>query len=238
MSARPGTVIAGADRLALVGVVGALPFASNTTVVAESADGVRWVYKPEQGEQPLWDFPWRTLAAREVLAYEVSEAMGLGIVPETVLADGPYGPGSAQRFLSEDPDFDPRPLFRGRLAPVLWPFAVLDVVSNNADRKLGHLLREPGVDRLWGIDHGLTFHPHPKLRTVLWGFAGQRIPAGLVEAVRRLDEALPAGLCDRVATLLSPREAEALAVRVGELLENPVHPDPPDDRPAVPWPLW
>ena len=226
------------STLRLDEVLGRMPYASNTTLLARDAAGGLWVYKPVRGEQPLWDFPWKTLAAREVLSFEISDAMGLDLVPETVMATGPFGPGSAQRFLEEDVEFDPRPLFTGVLDPVLWPFAVFDIVTNNADRKIGHMLREVGSDKLWAIDNGLTFHAEPKLRTVLWGFAGQPIPGELLEATRRLDAALDTSLCDRVASLLSPAEAGALVSRTRTLLAARTHPEPPDDRPAVPWPVW
>ncbi len=217
-------------------VVGRLPYASNATVLARDDSGALWVYKPERGERPLWDFPWGTLAAREVLTFEVSEAMGLGLVPETVVAEGPFGPGSAQRYLDEDTEFDPRPLFGpNELDPTLWPFAVLDIVTNNADRKVGHLLKARGSDRLWAIDNGLTFHPESKLRTVLWGFAGQAVPDELVEGLRRLRDS---SVFERIARLLSMEESEVTRNRVVDLLTHPVHPEPPDDRPAVPWPVW
>jgi uncharacterized repeat protein (TIGR03843 family) len=228
-----------AARLTLDVLVGRLPYASNTTLLARDGGGDLWVYKPVTGEEPLWDFPWRTLAAREVLAYEVSEAMELGIVPCTVEADGPLGEGSAQQFVDEDVDFDPRPMFsRSGLDPRLWPFAVFDIVANNADRKVGHILSESGTGRLWAIDNGLTFHPHPKLRTVLWGFAGQPIPGELMGSLRCLREALARGLRRRVERALSAREAEALVARVEALIAHPVHPPPPTDRPPVPWPMW
>lgn len=225
-------------NVVLVAVTGHMPHASNTTVLAIDQAGDRWVYKPERGENPLWDFAPGTLAAREVLTYEVASALGLDLVPETVLAEGPFGPGSAQRFIDEDFDFDPRPLFSPRLDPRLWPVAVLDLVCNNADRKVGHLIRERISERLWAIDHGLTFHAAPKLRTVLWGFSGQALPLPLLEAVKRLRASLMEGLTDRVADLLSTAEAAALAERVNLLLADPVHPPPPADRPAVPWPIW
>lgn len=226
------------DRLTLVELIGHLPHASNTTVLAAAADGSRWVYKPERGEQPLWDFPWGTLAVREVLTYETARAMGLDVVPHTVLADGPFGPGSAQQFLDEDPDFDPRPLFQPKMDPELWPIAALDIVSNNADRKLGHLLHDRTDGRIWAIDNGLTFHSDDKLRTVMWGFAGLPLPEPVVEAVARLDAALAEGFAGRVAELLTPAESEALCTRVSSLLRRPIHPDPPIDRPPVPWPVW
>jgi hypothetical protein len=226
------------DRLTLTEVAGRMPYATNATLLATSADGRRWIYKPEQGENPLWDFPWRTLASREVLTYEVAVALGLDLVPETLLAEGPYGQGSAQAYVDEDADFDPRTMFVPKLNPRLWPVAVLDIVCNNADRKFGHLIRQTGTDRLWAIDNGLTFHAEPKLRTILWGFADSNIPGPLVEALARLREAITNGLFDRVAMLLSVAEAEAFGERVNLLLARPVHPPPPDDRPAVPWPVW
>lgn len=223
--------------LDLTELVGRLPYASNTTVLARSADDRLWVYKPEQGERPLWDFEWKTLAAREVLAFEVSVAMGLDLVPETVMAQGPLGPGSAQQFLDEDVEFDPRPMFSDAgLDPVLWPIAVLDVIINNADRKIGHLLRQRGTDRLWAIDNGLSFNAEPKLRTVLWGFAGQPIPDALLASVRQIadDDALHT----RIERLLSPEEAAATRARATALLSSARHPEPPRDRPSVPWPVW
>lgn len=237
MSAPPGT-----DRpspLRLAAVLHALPGASNTTVLALDGDGTRWVYKPAAGEEPLWDFPWRTLAVREVLAYAVSEALGFGIVPETRPATGPLGPGSAQRFVDEDRRFDPRPLLAGEVESVeLWQVAALDIVTNNADRKAGHLLREAATGRLQAIDNGLTFHPQPKLRTVLWTLAGRPLPDEIVAGVGRLAAALDAGLCDRVAADLSPGEGESLLTRAEALLRHPFHPLPPTDRPPIPWPPW
>jgi hypothetical protein len=224
--------------LELTAVEARMPYASNATLLASSADGRRWVYKPEQGESPLWDFPWRSLAAREVLTYEVATALGLDIVPETVLANGPHGRGSAQVFVDEDYEFDPRALFKPRLSPRLWPVAVLDVICNNADRKLGHIIRQVGEDRLWAIDNGLTFHSHPKLRTVLWGFAGAEIPAPLIGALERLRGSVAPGLVSRVADLLTTEEAEAFRQRVEDLTDHPVHPLPPEDRPALPWPVF
>jgi hypothetical protein len=226
------------SRLELVDVIGRLPYASNTTLLAVDGEGCHWVYKPERGEEPLWDFPYGTLARREILAYEVSAAMGLDIVPETVEAEGVYGPGSAQRYIAEDVGFDPRPLYQPRLSEELWPFAVFDIVANNADRKIGHVLREVGTGRLWGIDNGLTFHAEDKLRTVMWGFAGSPVPSPLLEGVTRLAARLRDDLGERAARLLSGVEARALLARVDDLLARPTHPFPPEHRPPVPWPVW
>ncbi|HKX74975.1 MAG TPA: phosphatidylinositol kinase [Acidimicrobiia bacterium] len=222
----------------LTEIEGQMPYASNATLLGRDSQGRLWVYKPERGESPLWDFPLRSLANREILTYEVSQALDLDLVPETRAAEGPLGPGSAQAFVTEDFDFDPRTLLVPALDSRLWPVAVLDIVCNNADRKLGHIIAEIGTGRLWAIDHGLTFHTEPKLRTVLWGLAGQPLPSPLLEAVARLSTALTDHLWQRTAELLSPAEADALAQRVGGLLAQPVHPPPPQDRPALPWPLW
>ena len=217
----------------LAEVIGRFVDASNATLLAVTVAGEQVVYKPIAGERPLWDFPKETLAAREVLTYEVARAMGESIVPETVLGDGPYGLGSIQRFIDMDSDFDPVALVQGD-SDRLWPIALLDVVANNADRKLGHLISDG--TRILGIDHGLTFHPGDKLRTVLWGFSEREFPHEQVESLQRLGAALADGLGDRVEHLLGRRERFALSDRVDGLLENPVHPAPPDDRPPVPWP--
>ena len=218
-------------------VLGRLPYASNATLLARTTDDDLIVYKPSIGERPLWDFPTGTLAAREVLAFQVSAAAGFDVVPETVLVDGPFGAGSGQRFILEDQSFDPAPAINAGAAE-LWPFAVLDLVVNNADRKAGHILREQGSSRLWSIDHGVTFHEEPKLRTVLWIFSGCQIPDEIVAGLDELSDALPSMLDDEAARHLGESEREALRVRVDRLRAQPVHPEPPADRPAMPWPLY
>ena len=217
----------------IVEVVGRFVDASNATLLAHTAAGEKVVYKPTAGERPLWDFPVETLAAREVLTYEVALALGFDIVPETVLGDGPYGTGAIQRYVDLDPAFDPVALVQVGSTD-LWPLAVLDIVTNNADRKLGHLISDG--HRLLGIDHGLTFHPEDKLRTVLWGFSGQAIPEQATTALASLCDAVGGPLGDRVAELLGEDERAALAERVEALLADPVHPNPPTDRPPLPWP--
>jgi hypothetical protein len=215
-------------------IIGRFVSASNVTLLGMSGD-TKVIYKPTAGNRPLWDFDVTTLAIREVLTYRVSEVMGLGIVPETVLGDGPLGPGAVQLFIEEDDRADPVEMIR-RSDPVLWPIAVLDVVANNADRKASHLLTERATGRLFGIDHGLTLHLDDKLRTVLWGFAGRAVPDPLVSAVRDLEGALRNDFGDELERGLGTAEAAALESRVGDLLARPVHPDPPEHRPPIPWP--
>lgn len=193
------------------------------------------VYKPHVGERPLWDFPTETLALREVLTYEVSAAMGLGVVPETVIAEGPLGTGSVQRYLEFDRSFDVLAAIRSG-DDRLWSLAVLDLVTNNADRKLGHIVECDG--QIYGIDHGLTFHPEDKLRTVLWSLAGRPVPPPLLDVARELGIALDGSLGDRIADLLGEEERRGVERRTTGLLEAGVHPPPPVGRPPLPWPLY
>jgi hypothetical protein len=217
----------------IVDVMGRFVHASNATLLATTATGEKVVYKPTAGERPLWDFPIETLAAREVLTYEISRAMGHDIVPETVLGEGPYGPGSIQRYIVIDEDFDPVALAQTGSAE-LWSMAVLDIVANNADRKLGHVISDG--DRVLGIDHGLTFHPEDKLRTVLWAFSELPLPQPECDALELLRTALRDGLGSRVEDLLGEEERRALEMRLERLIMHPIHPAPPDDRPPMPWP--
>ncbi|WP_392669231.1 SCO1664 family protein [Streptomyces sp. LN785] len=226
------------------------------------------VYKPVAGEQPLWDFPDGTLAGREVAAYEISEVTGWGLVPPTVLRDGPYGEGMCQLWIDppsgpsadgeppllalvedEDPGDGWKAVVRaevdeGRTAllvhaddPRLRRLAVLDAVINNADRKGGHLLPAPD-GRLYGIDHGVTFNADDKLRTLLWGWAGEPLTTEAVEALDRLELALEPGtaLVTRLAELITAAEIDALRGRVEGLRSAGLHPGPSGAWPAIPWP--
>ncbi|MEV4925123.1 SCO1664 family protein [Streptomyces roseoverticillatus] len=221
------------------------------------------VYKPVAGERPLWDFPDGTLAQREVAAYELSEAMGWGLIPPTVLRDGPYGEGMCQLWIeasAEDSELlalvdgeEPEPGWKAvGLADVgeertallvhadderLRRLAVLDAVINNGDRKGGHLL--PAADgRLYAIDHGVTFNADDKLRTLLWGWAGEPLTEEAMEALRRLSANLADGgpLAGRLAELLTAAEIDALRARVAELLRTGRHREPSGQWPAIPWP--
>ena len=214
-------------------ILGSFVAASNATLLGRVGNR-RVVYKPIRGVRPLWDFDATTLAEREVLAWEIAEALGFaGLVPPTAIGSGPLGPGAIQDYVDADPGFDPVPAVR-EADPALWPIAVLDLVIDNADRKAGHILT--GSDgALRAIDHGLSLHQEPKLRTVLWGFAGQPLPPDMVDAVEELAGRL-SPILDRVAGRLGSPEAAALGDRVSRLRDRPIHPDPPADRPAVPWP--
>ncbi|MEU5169385.1 SCO1664 family protein [Streptomyces mutomycini] len=257
-------------------VLGQVRGASNAVLyctVAYEGEERTCVYKPVAGEQPLWDFPDGTLAQREVAAYEISEATGWGLVPPTVLREGPYGEGMCQLWIDaeeeaghDDGNGDgPPPLLalvedeepgegwkavgfadvgEGRKAllvhaddPRLRRLAVLDAVINNGDRKGGHLLPAPG-GRLYGIDHGVTFNADDKLRTLLWGWAGDPLTAEAAEVLDRLSAGLEPGaaLATRLGELITAAEIDALRGRVESLRTSGRHPQPSGDWPPIPWP--
>jgi uncharacterized repeat protein (TIGR03843 family) len=194
------------------------------------------VYKPIAGERPLWDFPTGTLAGREVAAYTVSRAAGWDVVPPTVMRDGPMGPGMCQLWVDYDRGVDRIALSRRTDHAGLRDMAVFDAVINNADRKIGHLLPAPG-GHLYGCDHGVCFAEDYKLRTVLWQWRGKSLPRRSVETLRRLNAEFSEGsLTAELSGLLTASEIETTRIRIETLLEHRVHPYPPDDWPAVPWP--
>jgi hypothetical protein len=222
-------------------LVGRLRYSSNGAFLAEAnAAGVTVpaVYKPRRGERPLWDFPDGTLGRREVAAYELSRALGWGIVPVTVMrADGPFGEGAVQRFVDHDPEEHYFTLVE-RHPDRFRQFAVFDVLANNTDRKGGHCLHDLANDVILGIDHGLTFHRQWKLRTVIWDFASEPIPLGLVDDVCRAVGELDEGtLGERLSALLSPDELVAIAQRAAGLLRDGEFPEPDPGYHAVPWPM-
>ncbi|MEV6961572.1 SCO1664 family protein [Streptomyces sp. NPDC051207] len=220
------------------------------------------VYKPVAGERPLWDFPDGTLARREVAAYEVSRATGWDLVPPTVLRDGPYGEGMCQLWIEAAPDAELLALVEGEEPGPGWKaigfaevgegrtallvhadderlrrLAVLDAVINNADRKGGHLL--PTADgRLHAIDHGVAFHAENKLRTLLWGWAGEPLPPEATDVLKDLRGGLAEGgtLAARLAPLITAAELDATRARVDALLASGTHPEPSGEWPAIPWP--
>lgn len=244
------------DRLVLTGRVVS---ASNAVLVGE-LDGAAVVYKPVRGERPLHDFPVGTLAAREVAAYAVSRATGWDVVPETRLVDGPYGVGMLQRWVEADERQEAVALVPAHAVPegllhvldgigaddepialvhedtaALRRIAVLDLVTNNADRKGGHVLERADGHR-HGIDHGLTMHVDHKLRTVLWGWIDEPFSDDEVAGVRRALAGLDGELGDVLDVLLEREEVDALALRCEALLTRGAFPAPVAGLPAVPWP--
>ncbi|MFC9812923.1 SCO1664 family protein [Streptomyces virginiae] len=252
-------------------VVGRIREASNAVLLCTvTYDGASadCVYKPVKGERPLWDFPDGSLAQREVAAYLVSEATGWGLVPATVLRDGPYGEGMVQQWIEARQPQDDSPqeellalvdgeeagdgwkpvafaeVGEGRTAllvhaddPRLRRLSVLDAVINNGDRKGGHLLPAPD-GRIYGIDHGVTFHTEYKLRTLLWGWAGEPLTDEARRALTALAAELAGGapLATRLAQLITAAELAAVRERVAHMLRTGRHPQPSGQWPAIPWP--
>lgn len=215
-------------------VTGQFAFGSNYTflvTVHHAGQEYHAVYKPTRGEQPLWDFPENTLAGREVAAYLVSEHLGYHIVPFTTLrAEGPYGAGSLQEFIDYDPEYHYFN-FSEEDKQFLKPVVLFDVLCNNADRKGSHVFFTKDTHKLYAIDHGICFHEDNKLRTVLWDFAGQKIPEGLLAPLARIRSLLPS-----LEPYLTPRERSALCARADAILKKGIFPRQPRDRRAMPWP--
>ena len=221
--------------------IGRIVYASNAVFLLEleaedpatPGQPLRGVYKPARGERPLWDFPRGTLHLREVASYRVDAALGFGLVPPTVLRDGPAGPGSLQLFVDAA---ERRPLKKEReaLEEKLPLVATLDALINNADRKSAHLLVSREM-RVWGIDNGLSFLPYPRQRTVLLRLGGSPLPDEAAAAVVALqnDRRRLTKLRRQLLQLLSGEEVEAFVHRLAELAATPVYPvlDPWDGRP-------
>ncbi|MEO8422343.1 MAG: SCO1664 family protein [Actinomycetota bacterium] len=218
-------------------LLGLLPNSSNYTFLARATTGddqVLVVYKPRRGEIPLWDFPEGTLCRREVAAYVVARELGWPNVPPTVLREGPEGLGSAQLFVEFDPSQHYFTL-EGTHAAEFRRVALFDMVVNNADRKGGHCLLDPG-GTIWVVDHGVCFNEEPKLRTVIWEHVGESIPGELLDDVRALQERSRTGeLRTELDELLSAEELVALDDRIDAVLAAGRFPEPGPGRP-YPWP--
>jgi uncharacterized repeat protein (TIGR03843 family) len=193
-------------------------------------------YKPQRGERPLWDFADGTLCLREYAAFIVSQELGWPIVPPTVLREGPHGLGSLQFYVDADPEehfFNLRDEHQAEFQRI----ALFDALTNNADRKGGHCLRDR-QGHIWSIDHGLTFHAEPKLRTVIWDYAGQPLPPHLLDDLRAFKARLadPQGVRQALAQLLSAHELQTFQERLDDLINDAHFPQPGPGR-NVPWPL-
>jgi uncharacterized repeat protein (TIGR03843 family) len=242
-------------------VLGRIMPASNHTFLTRLGEtGAQCVYKPSSGERPLWDFTDGTLAAREYAAWVVSDHVGWEVVPPTVLREGPAGPGMVQLWSDIEEGVDPVDVVaegevpRGYLhvldatgaddEPVvlvhedtaaLRRMAVFDVITNNTDRKGGHVLPVPGGHR-YGVDHGVCFHAEDKLRTVLWGWAGHDLSADERRGVESVLTGLDGSLRDSLEDLLTVREVDAVARRCERLLARGRFPVPRGGWPSIPWP--
>jgi uncharacterized repeat protein (TIGR03843 family) len=237
-------------------IIGQMVNASNSTLVVED-EANRYIYKPESGERPLWDFPNGTLHKRERAAFVMSEILVWNLVPKTQLSEGPYGVGSLQNWLEAqvtvvdifppgevpdkwltvitglDENGDEVTLAHAN-EPRLKQIAVFDALINNADRKAGHILTDQDGN-LFGIDHGLTFHDEDKLRTVLWGWINEPIPEDLLSDLVAAASKIPSS---ELTQLLSEAEILALLERLEHLITTKKMPIPSPHWPAVPWPVF
>lgn len=221
-------------------IEGRMPYSSNATFLVEMCGSTddeerrhRAIYKPGRGERPLWDFP-AGLYKREVATYELSRALGWEVVPPTVVGAGPLGAGSIQAFVDADFSEHYFTLLESDTGlDDLRRICALDLLSNNTDRKSGHcLLGRDG--KIYGIDHGLSFHAQFKLRTVIWDFVGEPVPDGVLAAVEAF---LDAGPPLELEHLLDPLEIDALLTRARALLDAGVFPDDDTGGRRFPWPL-
>ena len=223
-----------------VDVLGRMPWSSNATLLVNlslGGDELRAIYKPQRGERPLWDFPTGTLCRREVAAFAVSRALGWDLVPDTVLRDGPFGLGMVQRYVEHDPDRHYFAMLEEQGDP-LRRMAAFDIVVNNADRKGGHCLEAAEDGRVLGIDHGLCFHAQWKLRTVIWDFGGEPLPADVVTDLTGLAAEIDSGGLDaELGELLDRFERDALGARLRALLAVATFPEPDPGHHCYPWPM-
>ncbi|MDA3017303.1 MAG: SCO1664 family protein [Actinomycetota bacterium] len=218
-----------------IAIIMRMPYSSNATYLVSIAlddKSVQAIYKPMRGERPLWDFE-PGLHRREVAAYRLSETMGMGFVPPTVLRDGPSGEGSVQLLIEANPDEHYFTIFEQRqdLHDQFRAMCAFDILANNTDRKSGHVLVDKN-SRVWGIDHGVCFAADFKLRTVIWEFGGEEISQPLLEQIESLTQTVPL----EVATLLSEQEVVAITERAKWLFDGGRFPVDPSGR-HYPWPL-
>ena len=220
-------------------VTGRLIDASNATLLAQCTldnEIVKCIYKPIAGERPLWDFQDGNLAQREFAAYLISEYLEMHIVPLTILRDGPFGLGMVQEWIDIDQDVDLAEFF-SQDDPQLRKMALFDAVINNTDRKIGHLLPHPD-GRLFGCDHGVTFHHEYKLRTVLWQWAGSDLTEDEISSLQALQEILETDESGTLQSLITQTELLSLKSRIDALIKDRSFPLPSTDWPAIPWPAF
>lgn len=222
-------------------VTGRLVDASNATLYAmctvKDSDGERefaCIYKPIAGERPLWDFPDGTLANREYLTFLLSHWLDLHLVPPTILRDGPYGTGMVQMWIDIDPEIELMD-FYSKDDPRLRLLALFDIIINNTDRKIGHLI--PSTEgHLYGCDHGVTFHEEDKLRTVLWQWAGQKFTDSETDLLHKAREIFADSKREIIEGFIETEEIEATIARIDRALTAGSFAQPSPDWPPVPWP--
>ncbi|CAB4731082.1 MAG: phosphatidylinositol kinase [Actinobacteria bacterium] len=212
-------------------IIGRLVDASNASLLCKLPDESKVIYKPIAGERPLWDFPDGNLASREVAAYYISNIGGFNLVPLTVLREGPFGTGAVQEWIEVNEEEDVIDKAQSKDSQIR-NLALFDIVINNADRKFGHILITADA-RIFGCDHGVSFHHENKLRTVIWQFTELELSSLEVEMLSNLLLKIDRNYLSK---LLTDIEIEALIERIRELLSVGRFASPNPNWPAVPWP--
>lgn len=243
------------SQLALT-VIGQLSNASNTTLLVEG-DSQKFIYKPKIGERELWDFPTGSLYLRERASFVLSELLNWNLIPSTQIVEGPHGIGMLQYWI--EAQVDQVDIFYPGEVPDSWLsitsgvdetgnqvvlahsaneqlklIALFDVLINNADRKAGHILTDK-ENKLWAIDHGVTFNVEPKLRTVLWGWIDQQVDN---ERLIQIEQAKTQISDSELPELLTQEEVASLIARMDLVLQEKKFPAPSPNWPAVPWPVF
>lgn len=212
-------------------ILGRLVDASNASLLCKLPNESQVIYKPIAGERPLWDFPDGNLASREVAAFYVSEIGGFGVVPQTIMRDGPFGLGAVQEWITTSEDIDVIEIAQSSNERIR-NLALFDIIINNADRKFGHILVTPNLE-IFGCDHGVSFHQENKLRTVIWQFSELDLTREEISKIEllitRIDRA-------HLSQYLSDKEVDALFQRANTLLDTKKFAEPNPNWPAVPWP--
>lgn len=236
-------------------IVARIEQSSNGALLVEN-NGIQGVYKSVQGENPLWDFPLETLSLREMQAFLIDRTLGFNLIPPTTWVESDaMSPGIIQLFIPEAQYSDVRLIsqdvesdmwvtvvkgeiddeeiyLQHSLNDEIYKAAVFDVLINNSDRKAGHLMRDSN-QKLWLIDHGVSFHKQDKLRTVLWGWIGEQLTE---EIKQTLLDALQHRVW-RESWLLSAEELSAFEKRAENLLRSGM-PEPNPSWPSLPSPIF
>ena len=222
-------------------VTGRLVDASNATLYAMCSVNDQLgerefacIYKPIAGERPLWDFPDGSLANREYLSFLISHWLELHLVPPTILRDGPYGTGMVQKWIDIDQSVDLMEFYQSD-HPKLRELALFDLITNNTDRKIGHLIPTAG-GHLYGCDHGVTFHEDDKLRTVLWQWAGISYTEVEKSLLIKARELFTGSKVEIISGLITQEEINSTIARIDRALIEGSFILPSPDWPAVPWP--
>lgn len=212
-------------------VLGRLVDASNASLLCQLPNGAQVIYKPIAGERPLWDFPDGDLASREVAAFYVSEIGEFNVVPPTVMREGPFGLGAVQQWITTSEDVDVVEIAQSSDEQIR-NLALFDIIINNADRKFGHILVTPEF-RIFGCDHGVSFHEENKLRTVIWQFSDLDLTEKEIKKIEALISKLEMKYLNKY---LNAAEIAALFERANLLITTGKFAQPNPNWPAVPWP--